>query len=201
VCADAGEVPPLDTLTVTTWSGGTHLYFTAPAGVELRNTEGGKGRGLGWGIDTRAHGGYVLAPGSTVDGVVYTVTHDVPVAPLPPWLVDRLTPAPLPAVPAKPVRVASTGRRERYLRSAIEAEVARVTGAPRGQRNSCLYAAALALGQLVAGGEINESDIRAALLGAAAKHISVRAFSTREAEHTISNGLRQGANRPRRVAA
>ncbi|MEV0087262.1 bifunctional DNA primase/polymerase [Saccharopolyspora sp. NPDC050642] len=31
ICADAGHPVPLDTFTVTTPSGGTHLYFTAPA--------------------------------------------------------------------------------------------------------------------------------------------------------------------------
>ena len=37
-------------------SGGTHLYFTAPAdGPELRNTQGAAG-GLGWLVDTRAGG-------------------------------------------------------------------------------------------------------------------------------------------------
>ncbi|MGQ0573891.1 MAG: bifunctional DNA primase/polymerase, partial [Pseudonocardia sp.] len=49
-----------DTWTVSTPSGGRHLYFRAPAGVVLGNT----GRTLGPLLDTRGRGGQVLAPGS-----------------------------------------------------------------------------------------------------------------------------------------
>jgi Bifunctional DNA primase/polymerase, N-terminal len=47
------------TFAVTTPSGGWHLYYTAPPGAPLRNTQDV----IGWKIDTRAHGGYVVAPG------------------------------------------------------------------------------------------------------------------------------------------
>ena len=47
------------TYAVTTPSGGWHLYYTAPPGAALRNTHDV----IGWKIDTRAHGGYVVAPG------------------------------------------------------------------------------------------------------------------------------------------
>ncbi|MFC4943228.1 bifunctional DNA primase/polymerase [Pseudonocardia sp. GCM10023141] len=55
IAEQARETVPA-TWTVATPTGGRHLYFTAPAGAELRNTQGDKGRGLGWLIDTRAHG-------------------------------------------------------------------------------------------------------------------------------------------------
>ena len=100
VCEQAGQPVPWDTFTVRTPSGGTHLYFTAPARVRLRNTGGDQGRGLGWKVDTRAWGGHVVAPGSVVDGHAYTITHDRPPQPLPQWLCERLTPAPLPLVPS-----------------------------------------------------------------------------------------------------
>ena len=64
VLCEANDQPlPVDTYAVRTGSGGTHLYFTAPPGMTLRNTA----KRLGWLIDTRAHGGYVVAAGSTVD--------------------------------------------------------------------------------------------------------------------------------------
>ncbi|MDT7706430.1 MAG: hypothetical protein QOG20_2037 [Pseudonocardiales bacterium] len=93
----AGATLPA-TFTVTTPSGGTHFYYRAPSGVELRNTAGL----LGWKIDTRAHGGYVVAPGSTTSASAYTVTDGRPVAELPGclpgwlagWLLQRLRPAP-----------------------------------------------------------------------------------------------------------
>ncbi|MGH3860393.1 bifunctional DNA primase/polymerase, partial [Actinokineospora sp.] len=147
----------------------------------------------------RAHGGYVVGPGSTVDGRAYTLTDDQVPAALPAWLATRLTPAPPPLPPARPVPVAAS-RRDRYLQAAITAECAKVRDAIH-DRNATLYAAAVALGQLVAGGALTEDDGRAALLSGAARHIGVRRFSEREALTTIASGLRAGANRPRKVAA
>ncbi|HEX2300468.1 MAG TPA: bifunctional DNA primase/polymerase, partial [Pseudonocardiaceae bacterium] len=166
----------------------------------LRNTQGERGAGLGWKIDTRAHGGYVLAPGSIVDGRRYSVVQDSAPAPLPGWLLERLQPAPLPPPPDHPRQVA-TSRRGRYLQAAIDAETAKVTDAPKGQRNAALYAAAVALGQLVAGGALVDHEVTEILMRAAGKHLAVGAYSPRQATATITSGLRAGANRPRRVAA
>lgn len=60
------------TLTVRTPSGGAHLYFKLPPGVEASNSV----HRLGRGIDTRGKGGYVVAPGSTIDGKTYEVVHE-----------------------------------------------------------------------------------------------------------------------------
>lgn len=49
----------VDTLTCHTGGGGLHLYFTAPD-EELKSTTGD----IGLGVDTRAEGGYVVAPPS-----------------------------------------------------------------------------------------------------------------------------------------
>lgn len=197
----AGQPLPLDTHTVRTASGGLHLYFAAPEGVRLRNTAGTRGRGLGWLIDTRAWGGCVAAPGSVVNGNRYTVTEALPVAPLPTWLAERLTPMALPPAPAAPVALRGTDRRDKYLRAAIAAEVARVEGAIKRERNVALYCAATALGQLVAGGELTEAEVRNTLLRAAAGHIAVGAYSAKGADDTITSGLNMGAKRPRQVAA
>ncbi|MFD3439038.1 bifunctional DNA primase/polymerase [Streptomyces sp. NPDC058685] len=80
------------------------MYFTAHEGERLRNTSGDKGNGLSWKIDTRAQGGYVVAPGSTVDRHPYETERRSPVAPLPVYLPELLRPAPLP--PQAPVTVA-----------------------------------------------------------------------------------------------
>jgi hypothetical protein len=197
LAAEAGAKVPA-TRTVVTPSGGRHLYFTAPAGVVLRNTAGDRGTGLGWKIDTRAHGGYVVAPGSHTPDGAYRVAEDLAVAELPGWLAARLAPPPPPAVPAGPIRTGS-GRRDRYLAVALRAETARVHDAPASQRNACLYVAAVALGQLVAGGSLPEHEARTTLLSAAARHLALRAYSPQQAEQTISSGLRAGAKRPRRI--
>lgn len=197
LCERHGQPFPTDTYTVRTWSGGTHLYFAAPEGVPLRNTAGDSIRGLGWKVDTRAAGGLVVGAGSTFDGYPYEITHNAPVTPLPEWLADLLRPAPLP--PQKPVTVALTGRGRRtaFLRSAVNEEVERVTRSGAHEHNNALYIASVALGQLVAGGELSEADVTGWLLTAALQ-VGQR---EREARRTIVSGLRAGARRPRTVAA
>ena len=63
-----------DTLCVRTPSGGFHLYFE---GDDVGNTP------LSPGVDVRSHHGYVVAPGSTIDGRSYELVRDVDAAWLP----------------------------------------------------------------------------------------------------------------------
>ncbi|MGD9526971.1 MAG: bifunctional DNA primase/polymerase [Dehalococcoidia bacterium] len=199
--ADQAGRPLPATFTVATPSGGQHLYFRAPTGhgaPVLRNTAGDRGRGLGWKVDTRAHGGYVVAAGSTTPTGTYRLLDEREPAELPAWLLQRLRPAPPLIAPAAPVRTTG-GRRGAYLAAAIEAETARVTGAGTGQRNQALYIASVALGQLVAGGALPETDARTALRSAAAGHVALGAYSPHQAEQTITSGLRAGTRRPRRL--
>ncbi len=201
VCERAGQpFPTLETFQVRTRLGGCHLYYAAPDGPLLGNTRGEDGNGLGWKIDTRAAGGYVVGPGSFVDlpdGTgTYEVIHPAAPAPLPAWLADRLRPAPLP--PQRPVTVPlATDRRGSYLRAAVVAELERVTSSPPDGHNNALYHASVALGQLVAGGALAETEVTAWLADAAA-HVGQRPG---EAHRTIASGLRAGAKRPRSVAA
>ncbi|MDT0265560.1 bifunctional DNA primase/polymerase [Streptomyces sp. DSM 44915] len=185
---------PADTFTVATPSGGTHLYFTAPEnGARLRNTAGR----LAPKVDTRASGGYVVAPGSTVHGHPYAVLNDMPPAPLPAWLVPVLAPAPLP--PQRPITVPllDHDRRGRYLKAAVNAELKRVADSAPHEHNRDLFRASVALGQLVAGGALSAADVTAWLAEAAAQ-VGQRPG---EASRTIRSGLRAGARRPRQVAA
>jgi len=158
----------------------------------LRNTAGK----LGWLIDTRAAGGYVVAAGSHTPTGEYVTVHETDPAPLPGWLAQALRPAPIPA--QEPVTVElGTGRRAAYLHAALTRNLDAVQAAPEGQRNRALYGAAVALGQLIAGGALTEADITPALTQAA-----MAAGQTElEAARTIRSGYRAGANRPRSVAA
>lgn len=186
----AGQPYPADTYTVHSGRGGTHLYFAAPPGVRLGNTAGDRG-GLGWLVDTRGHGGYVVAAGSTVDGRPYTAVSERPPASLPGWLAALLT-RPEPAVgPAVAVR---TDWLPAYLRAALAGELAHVAAAVKGHRNHTLFAAAAVLGQLVAGGAL-PADLVTAELEQAAAPIGL---GHAEAASTIRSGLRAGARRPRR---
>jgi Bifunctional DNA primase/polymerase, N-terminal len=195
LCEDAGQPIPWDTYTVATPSGGRHLYFTAPPGSALRNTAG---TALGWKIDTRAHGGYVVAAGSRLDGRaggLYDLRRDQEPVPLPGWLFQRLSGSPLPPQQETTVAV----REERvsaYLRAALDRELARVLAAPTGRRNHALYLSAVALGQLVAGGWL-EAEHVSDLLEHAGRQQGLGAL---ESARTIASGLRAGAKRPRQVA-
>ncbi|MGH8878461.1 MAG: AAA family ATPase [Stackebrandtia sp.] len=54
-----------------------------------------------------------------------------------------------------------------YARAALEAECARVMNAPAGQRNHTLNRAAFSLGQLIAGGALDDADVVTELTAAA----------------------------------
>jgi hypothetical protein len=76
-----------DTLTITTPTGGAHLYYTVPDGTSLKSTVGK----LTAGVDTRALGGYVVAEGSVTNQGKYERVIDFSVAPCPKWLIPLLT--------------------------------------------------------------------------------------------------------------
>lgn len=187
-----GQRFPAETYTLRTAGGGLHLYFTAPAGAELRNTAGA----LGWKIDTRAIGGYVVGAGSVVDHRRYTVLHDAPPAVLPGWLTQLLTPSPLPPQERVTVPLTADDRRGTYVRAAVTGELRRVSQARTGSRNTALYRASVALGQLVAGGELAAADVTGWLTASA---LGV-GLSQPDAVRTVASGLRAGAKRPRTVA-
>ncbi|MGX1502720.1 UNVERIFIED_CONTAM: hypothetical protein RKD43_001345 [Streptomyces graminofaciens] len=158
LCERAGQVVPA-TRTVRTASGGRHLYFTAPAGTRLTNTAGT----LAPLVDTRAHGGYVVAPGSTTPAGTYDVLDDRPPAPLPEWLYARLTARqPSRALTAAPV----ASRSSRRATAALNAETADVAATTEGGRNARLLAGARALGRFVAWGEIPRDVVEEAFQGA-----------------------------------
>ncbi|WP_112730211.1 bifunctional DNA primase/polymerase, partial [Micromonospora noduli] len=182
------------TYTVTTASGGSHLYYRHPAGPPLRNTTGDRG-GLGWKVDTRAHGGYVVGAASTAAGHPYEVALDCHPAPLPAWVAGLLAPASRPV--HRPALVAlPADRRGAYLAAAIRRQVAHLTAAPEGQRNHALFTSAVALGQLAAGGALTDADVTAVLEPAA---LSL-GLPAGEVARTIASGLRTGANNPRTLA-
>lgn len=132
------------TWTVDTPSGGRHLYYRAPAGRELRNTAGR----IGWRIDTRAAGGFVVATGSVIDRRRYELADSTAPIELPAWLLELAQP-PAPPTPRLP-RPVSHGRG--YIQTALANEVHRVLDAPAGTRNTTLNGAAWNLGRLIAEG-------------------------------------------------
>ncbi|AMW11978.1 DNA primase [Streptomyces qaidamensis] len=177
LCERAGQAVPT-TRTVRTASGGVHLYFTAPPGVRLGSTAGR----LGKRIDTRAWGGYVVAPGSLTPTGAYAVLNDAPPAPLPDWLRDGLTARQASrALMAAPSAV----RASRYAAAALDAETASVRQAPEGERNATLLWAARALGRFIAWGDLPREQVEEALQWAGEQ----AGLSPRSCEATIRSGL------------
>jgi hypothetical protein len=78
----AANEPLPATLTAETPTGGRHYYFATDA--DIRNSA----EKLGGGLDTRGHGGYVVAPGSTVPAGKYKwrTGPETRLAALPGWL-------------------------------------------------------------------------------------------------------------------
>ncbi|MGI5377102.1 bifunctional DNA primase/polymerase [Streptomyces sp. CA-251387] len=177
LCERAGHAVPT-TRTVRTASGGVHLYFTAPSGVRLGNTAGR----LGKRIDTRAWGGYVVAPGSLTPTGAYALVNDMPPAPLPEWLSARLTGRQASrALMAAPSAV----RASRYAAAGLNAETASVRQAPEGERNATLLRAARALGRFIAWGDLPREQVEEALQWAGEQ----AGLSPRSCEATIRSGL------------
>lgn len=87
--AEHGPLP--DTMIVRTGTGGLHLYWSMPEGVEIRNRQ--KVRP---GVDVRGQGGYVVVPPSIhpETGVAYVVPAEFrrPIAAAPEWLVKLVAP-------------------------------------------------------------------------------------------------------------
>lgn len=73
-----GTIPA--SLRVSTPTGGEHVYLRGRAASSVER--------LGNGVDTRGVGGYVVAPGSVVDGMPYTVVSNGVVADAPTWVVQ-----------------------------------------------------------------------------------------------------------------
>lgn len=186
-----------ENLVVATPSGGVHVYFAAPRGVEVRCSAGK----VAPHVDVRAAGGYILAPGTTLsDGRRYEVLHLPDQLPeVPGWLVDMIAgPRPAPAATIRPAK-RTARRREgtRYGVAALDAEVGRVATAPVGRRNDTLVRAAFRVGQLAAAGELDPIYAAEQLELAA-----VRAgLGQAEAEATIRSGMSAGGRHPRRPAA
>ncbi len=208
LCERHGHDFPCETFMVRTRRGGLHLYFTAPPGIRLGNTNGRSGRGLGWLIDTRGHGGLVVAPGSFVDlpdGTGhYEVVYDRPPAPLPEWLCALLSAAQADNPPAECRSAAADQVRDldRYTATALRREIERVRAAVEGGRNHALNKAAFHLGQLIAAGILPEDLARVELYDAASVHFGVGTppFTPGYARSVIGAGIAAGKRKPRQLA-
>lgn len=179
---------PWDTYSVTTGRGGLHLYFRQPVGQPLRNTAGR----LGWLIDTRGAGGYVVGPGSVVDGRPYTPAGEPVAAPLPGWLARLLTaPKHTPGV-ASGSRPDPPRKGSAYAQKVLGQELAKILAAKDGTRNDTLNAVAFNLGRHVARGTVPQ-DLALDTLARAVEALGGDvAKSTSTARNAFADGQQKG---------
>lgn len=184
--------PAPKTRTVITASGGKHFYYKHPGHGKAIKTDAGR---LGQGIDLRGDGnGYILAPPSVIESGRYTWEHDIPTAEAPDWLLELAVKKPRPEQPRQCPAITAT-LSTKYGAAALETECRAVASEPSGGRNARLNAAAYVIGQLVAGGEIVESEALAGLEQAAA----ACGLPDHEARRTVQSGFSAGLTAPRQA--
>lgn len=209
------------TFQVTTGRGGAHLYYQAPDGVELRNTAFDPRRDpstyLGWCIDTRGVGGYVVGPGSIVGGNRYVTLHSAAPAPLPGWILVALTSrsggqaasqgragsaGPVPLAAAVRLSSTSTSVGPEWVEAAVRGELDKLGAHPgtQGGRNVLLNSVSYTLGRLVGAGVVDRQVVDRELLDATSRWWGVGGFTRSEAEATIRSGLDGGERNPRALA-
>lgn len=201
LCAGRGGHPT--TIEAVTGGGGRHLYFQHPEGfpVPVRNGVGvrkGIDRiGLGIGIDIRSTGGYVLAPPSShKSGNAYRWARgrapgQCAALEVPWWLLKDLVRGARHEEREEARRV-TVGETTRYGAAALTRIAAELAQCAPGNRNNALNRATFAVARLVAGGQIAESDGRAALLESA----SACGLAKRETRLTIRSAWRAGLRHP-----
>ncbi|TCP56970.1 bifunctional DNA primase/polymerase-like protein [Tamaricihabitans halophyticus] len=180
------------TYTVSTPSGGQHLYYRAPAGTHLRSTSGH----IADRVDTRGWGGYVVAPGSILPEGGYELydDHDHKPAELPGWLIQANEHRP-PATSAAPTTIRTEP--SRWAHAALRNESDRVRQAPREHHNNVLSTAAYAIGRKVGAGLLDHTTARAALIDAA-HHMTTAdcRCTTHEITRVVDAGLTAGSTKP-----
>ena len=191
----AGQPWPV-TYTVTTPTGGLHLYYTAPDGQGIRNSAGK----IGPLIDVRGGGGYVLAAGSVLDeraypgnpgcrelitdGRGYEIADDCDPEPLPVWLAAL-------ASDAEPAAQSRTSGRVRAASGArFQGLIATVRAGRAGDRNNPLYWASCRAAEMIAAGELDRETAEESLVGASIE-AGLRG-GEREARRTFASAMRGG---------
>lgn len=191
------------TLRVRTPSGGLHIWYRNPRpGLRFRSSTGSSPqRALAWQVDVRAHGGYIVAPGTVTPAGVYTPRGAArEPADLPRWLAEELVRTGHarqdPTSPPAARRAAGVGRPggvPRILRPMLE-EVLDCAATPEGAGFTAkLNRSAFTAGGLIGGGSQHREVLRQLLLDAA-RHARPR--QVRRNEVIVDAGLDAGACRP-----
>lgn len=173
---------------------GYHIWFKRNPSTPLKCRVGSMP-----GADTRGDGGYVIVPPSRHENGAYSFENYAPLQPMPQALVARTIKRDQKPV-EKPKRASGVSRCSMYASKALQSECEAIRGAADGEQEATLNAAALKIGSLVAGGEVDRSFAFDALLSAAMKMIDFdpsRAWTASQLRSKIERGLDHGARNPR----
>lgn len=178
---------------------GLHYYFAHP-GTGIRNFA----KRIP-GIDLRADGGYVVAPGSLhPERETYyewrAHPDDVSYAPLPRWILtliekkEEITSEQVDAV-AKMLQTKIEARRSgsAYGNKAYDLEMARLAATQEGGRNNTLFRVAIRMFELSKAGEVDEHGVIESL-NSLAQRIGLRQTETRR---TINSAYNKATPKPR----
>jgi hypothetical protein len=156
---------------------------------------------IGPGIDTRGDGGYAIAPPSVHEtGHRYAFIGDPwqELAAAPQWLIDAARARAERSISERAVAmIRSPCSAGAYGQAALRVEIATLAATPPGSRNDTLNRAAFNLFQLVAGGELNESEVIAALRDACVANGLVADDGWPSVRATIRSGRGAGRLHPR----
>ncbi|MFD9022873.1 bifunctional DNA primase/polymerase, partial [Streptomyces sp. NPDC059570] len=197
------------TLRVRTPSGGLHVWYRAPDARPWQSSSGsGGGRALAWQVDVRAHGGYIIAPGTRTRAGAYRVLGSCTrPAVLPAWLAEELErtghlprdrpPGPRPVPPRALQAVVEAGGGRQGAFSVLGSVLAEVTAcaahAEGAGFSEKLNRASYTAGGLVTAGFLTREQAEQILQDAAA---GARPEQGRRAAGIIRSGMSAGARRP-----
>ncbi|MGW7445034.1 bifunctional DNA primase/polymerase [Kitasatospora sp. NPDC054795] len=201
-----------ETLRVRTPSGGLHIWYQDRTDRRFACSTGSSaGRALAWQVDVRAHGGYIVAPGTVTAAGTYTPLPGARTpAPLPEWLAEELVRTghlqdrpgrpslPQPAVPdrARQAVVAAGGGRkgaEKVLDTVLQ-DITDCANTPEGAGfTGKLNRAAYTVGGLVSAGHLTHAVAEQLLLDAAR---TARPSQDRHNSAVIRSGLAAGTRQP-----
>jgi hypothetical protein len=146
-------------------------------------------------FDIRGDRGIIVAVGSAhKSGFTYRWVpgcspNDIALGSSPAWLLELLKPA-----PPRPADLPKyfNGTISDYARAALKSELERAALAPEGQRNGALNDAGFSLGQMIAGGQLPEDNVRTAL-----HSICDTWANSRHSRATVDRAIKAGMEQPR----
>lgn len=208
-----GSLPPTPEQTTAR---GRHICFAYDVARPIRNSASRHprhGADPRKNIDVRGDGGYIVAaPSKHQTGITYTWHPErrpskMAFATAPEWLreIVEWKPVKLAAQPAAPstmpprsttMRPQSAGKLiTPYGESALRDECKKIETSTPGNQETTLNTSAFVIGQLVGGGEINESMARAALVQSGM--VIARDWTVVDVSEKVERALSAGMNSPR----